>query len=1227
MPKYRITDSVTGKTVVVSGDGAPSEQEAEQIFADAGVRAEEPSSGKSGIPLNATAGANDLIATAVGAPVDAINYAMHHNPLEVGVNAVSNALGYGDALEDTSRPMIEKPVGGSQWIKENLMGAINANPDEVQAGTTGERIARSVGSGAAGVLLPGGAVGGLRRGLAIGAGAGAGSGIAHEIAPDSMIAPIVGGLAGGVGAAAGASGVGAAARAAPRAAEAVKNVAVRPFTEAGREHLAGQRLAAAATDEVALRQAVEAPQPDLVTGSKPTTFQQTGDLGVGGLENQMRNKNNAPFLEREAQQNSARTDALEGLQPTGEPTALSGYIRERLRWLDEQTQADVDGATNLGRQRAEALGGARQPEEYGQGLRGNLRESARRAKLAERQLWDAVDPQGDMTISPVPLTAAARNIQEEIAQSARPIAGEEAAIFQQIGAYGEALPFRELIAMRGRINAALRVERRGAADAATLARLSRLRGAIENATTDVVEQRAAEAPEVMSGLALLERQATQWSATSRSRSQGIGADVIGGEGGVSASPGTGRAGFGRPGAPPGDQSLSGQPAFDEAARERLTAATAATREYSDTYGRGQIGKVLKPGDRADLFRVPDSEVPKRLFRPGNAGAEDVRAFRQATADPDAFRQLQDYAASDLRRFAANADGTLDARKIREWTRRHQSALREFPDDLRDRITNAQTAGEIIERAAASRKAILNEAEGNRFAEIAGLTDADDVQAAIGSVLGSGGRVAQMQALARVTANNPEARQGLRRAVAQFMARKLIGNTEAATSGKSLLKSDMLQSFVRNNEAALSAVFSPEEIQALRNIAADLQRANRNTRVRGQSATAQNVLGEAGGNSMLGRAIERWGQPFAAGSVASQAAGPIGFVAAFVAALKRQQGMARVDELVTKALLEPEFAKKVLARVPTSAGSPQGKALMREIERGSVWGAGVGAMNSTVLPSNEGAKINVPADSGVTIDEGPVAPPPGPLPQKPTPPQLRDVMNDKRPLPQMQRQYAAAQRAATPRDGSRALPADAADPEALQRARDRTNAVPSTAQAAAGNYAKGKVRFNGLTLTIETAAGGTRSGVTKDGEAWSSQLPPRVDYGYLEADGADGDKLDVFLGPATGSQNVTIIDQLDDNGKFDEHKILMAFRGQREAESAYAQSFSDGKGRARIGGVSTMPMEDFKALLRAGAFKNRRPLDKVGVSASKGNMKEPTAKDFDGLTNQIGRGIIPRVGAQ
>lgn len=42
MPRYEITDNISGKTVVIEGASPPSEQEAAQIFSDAGLRSEQP---------------------------------------------------------------------------------------------------------------------------------------------------------------------------------------------------------------------------------------------------------------------------------------------------------------------------------------------------------------------------------------------------------------------------------------------------------------------------------------------------------------------------------------------------------------------------------------------------------------------------------------------------------------------------------------------------------------------------------------------------------------------------------------------------------------------------------------------------------------------------------------------------------------------------------------------------------------------------------------------------------------------------------------------------------------------------------------------------------------------------------------------------------------------------------------------------------------------------------
>jgi len=139
--------------------------------------------------------------------------------------------------------------------------------------------------------------------------------------------------------------------------------------------------------------------------------------------------------------------------------------------------------------------------------------------------------------------------------------------------------------------------------------------------------------------------------------------------------------------------------------------------------------------------------------------------------------------------------------------------------------------------------------------------------------------------------------------------------------------------------------------------------------------------------------------------------------------------------------------------------------------------------------------------------------------------------------------------------------------------------PTDAQKAAGNYRKDHISFQGLPISIETRKGQTRSGTSPDGRKWSVKLP--YDYGYIKrTEGADGDHVDVCIGPDHQSEHVFIVDQQDHRtGKFDEHKVMLGYRTKSEAEHAYMAGFSDGKGKLRIQSVVGMPMADFKRWIR------------------------------------------------
>jgi len=139
--------------------------------------------------------------------------------------------------------------------------------------------------------------------------------------------------------------------------------------------------------------------------------------------------------------------------------------------------------------------------------------------------------------------------------------------------------------------------------------------------------------------------------------------------------------------------------------------------------------------------------------------------------------------------------------------------------------------------------------------------------------------------------------------------------------------------------------------------------------------------------------------------------------------------------------------------------------------------------------------------------------------------------------------------------------------------------PTEAQKKAGNYQKHHFSFHGLPVTVETLKGQKRSGVDANGQAWSVKLP--YDYGYIKrTEGADGDHVDVCIGPDHQSDHVFIIDQHDHRtGDFDEHKVMLGYRTRDEACRAYCAGFSDGKGPDRQRAVVRMSMKEFKQWLK------------------------------------------------
>lgn len=98
---------------------------------------------------------------------------------------------------------------------------------------------------------------------------------------------------------------------------------------------------------------------------------------------------------------------------------------------------------------------------------------------------------------------------------------------------------------------------------------------------------------------------------------------------------------------------------------------------------------------------------------------------------------------------------------------------------------------------------------------------------------------------------------------------------------------------------------------------------------------------------------------------------------------------------------------------------------------------------------------------------------------------------------------------------------------------------------------GTTSMQGLDITIENRAGELRHG--KD---WVQRMAH--DYGYInDTVGADGDGMDVFIGPNPDADSLYTVEQQNESGKFDEHKIMAGFSNISEAKDAYHANYPKG----------------------------------------------------------------------
>jgi putative uncharacterized protein (fragment) len=167
--------------------------------------------------------------------------------------------------------------------------------------------------------------------------------------------------------------------------------------------------------------------------------------------------------------------------------------------------------------------------------------------------------------------------------------------------------------------------------------------------------------------------------------------------------------------------------------------------------------------------------------------------------------------------------------------------------------------------------------------------------------------------------------------------------------------------------------------------------------------------------------------------------------------------------------------------------------------------------------------------------------------------------------------------------------------------------PTDAQKEAGNYKKGHIKVDGLNITIEQPKGSIRRGTDANGKQWESEM--HNTYGYIRGtESVDGDHIDIFLSDNPTEGNVFVVDQINKDGSFDEHKVMYGFPDMESAKRAYLSNYEEGW--QGLGSITEVKKEDFKKWIDSSKRKTK-PFAEYSTVKTQGDVqtKKPTEAEL------------------
>jgi hypothetical protein len=150
-----------------------------------------------------------------------------------------------------------------------------------------------------------------------------------------------------------------------------------------------------------------------------------------------------------------------------------------------------------------------------------------------------------------------------------------------------------------------------------------------------------------------------------------------------------------------------------------------------------------------------------------------------------------------------------------------------------------------------------------------------------------------------------------------------------------------------------------------------------------------------------------------------------------------------------------------------------------------------------------------------------------------------------------------------------------------------------------------VDFQGLALTIEFKKGEIKPSGDSRSDPYDGWMI-YADYGYIKdtVSPEEGEEMDCYVGPDKESQCVFQVELLNEDGSFNEHKILLGFADLKAAKDFFSMQY----GTWRTGAFMETTVRDISDLASISWVKNEK--EKKLFAPDPAPAADPSEKQID-----------------